>query len=73
MTLAEKVAQLSAKAGFGMYDVTPTRDVVPNEKLVRTVNASGYGGWYTLENPVGDTFEDTVRQISVLKSWLSGK
>ena len=34
MTLAEKVAQLSTKAGFGMYDITPTRDVVPNEKLV---------------------------------------
>ena len=46
---------------------------VPNEKVVKTVNAAGYDGWYTLENPVGDTFEDTVRQISVLKSWLSGK
>ena len=46
---------------------------VPNERLVKEVNASGYCGWYTLENPVGDTLEDTVRQISVLKSWLSGK
>ena len=48
--------------------------VVPNERIVKTVNASGYTGWYTLENSVGeDTYTDTVRQIAVLKSWLSGK
>ena len=47
---------------------------VPNEKVVKAVNAQGYEGWYTLENPVGkDTYTDTVRQIAVLKSWLSGK
>ena len=34
MTLVEKVAQLSTTAGFGMYDITPAREVVPNEKLV---------------------------------------
>ena len=46
---------------------------VPNEKIVKTVNAAGYDGWYTLEEPVGDTYTDTVRQVAVLKSWLSGK
>ena len=46
---------------------------VPNEKVVKTVNAAGYDGWYTLENPVGDTYLDTVRQVAVLKAWLSGK
>jgi sugar phosphate isomerase/epimerase len=45
--------------------------VVPNEKIVKTVSASGYEGWYTLENSVGDTYTDTVRQVAVLKSWLS--
>ena len=44
---------------------------VPNEKIVKTVSASGYEGWYTLENSVGDTYTDTVRQVAVLKSWLS--
>lgn len=44
---------------------------VPNEKVVKTVAASGYDGWYTLENPVGDVYTDTVRQVAVLKSWLS--
>jgi sugar phosphate isomerase/epimerase len=44
---------------------------VPNEKIVKTVAASGYKGWYTLENAVGgDTYTDTVRQVAVLKSWL---
>ena len=46
---------------------------VPNEKIVKSLNAAGYDGWYTLENPVGDTYTDTVRQVAVLKSWLSGK
>ena len=46
---------------------------VPNEKVVKAVNAAGYDGWYTLENPVGDTYLDTVRQVAVLKAWLSGK
>ena len=47
---------------------------VPNEKVVKAVNAQGYEGWYTLENPVGkDTYTDTVRQVAVLKSWLAGK
>ena len=46
---------------------------VPNEKIVKAMNAAGYDGWYTLENPVGDTYTDTVRQVAVLKSWLSGK
>ena len=46
---------------------------VPNEKVVKTVNAAGYDGWYTLENPVGDTYLDTVRQVAVLKAWLAGK
>ena len=45
---------------------------VPNEKVVKAVNAAGYDGWYTLENPVGDTYLDTVRQVAVLKAWLAG-
>ena len=43
---------------------------VPNEKVVKSVHADGYDGWYTLENPVGDTYNDTVRQTALLKSWL---
>ena len=46
---------------------------VPNEKIVKSVNAMGYDGWYTLENSVGDAYTDTVRQVAVLKSWLAGK
>ena len=46
---------------------------VPNEKIVKTVSASGYDGWYTLENSVGDTYTDTVRQVAVLKSWLGNR
>lgn len=44
---------------------------VPNEEIVKRLNARGYDGWYTLENPVGDVYTDTVRQVAVLKSWLS--
>ena len=44
---------------------------VPNEKIVKTVSAAGYDGWYTLENPVGDVYTDAVRQVAVLKDWLS--
>lgn len=43
---------------------------VPNEKIVKTVAARGYDGWYTLENTVGDTYTDTIRQVAVLKHWL---
>ena len=43
---------------------------VPNEKIVKTVAAAGYDGWYTLENPVGDTYTDSIRQVAVLKYWL---
>ena len=48
---------------------------VPNEKIVKHVNAKGYTGWYTLENtvPGADTYTESVRQTAVLKSWLSGK
>lgn len=46
---------------------------VPNEKVIKTVHASGYDGWYTLENPVGDTYLDTVRQVAILKAWFAGK
>lgn len=53
--------------------VTLGLGVVPNEKIVKAVNAAGYDGWYTLEEPVGDTYTDTVRQVAVLKAWLSGK
>ena len=46
---------------------------VPNEKIVKTMNAAGYDGWYTLENTVSgsDTYTETVRQVAVLKSWLA--
>ena len=53
--------------------VTLGLGAVPNEKIVKAVNAAGYDGWYTLEEPVGDTYTDTVRQVAVLKSWLAGK
>lgn len=43
---------------------------VPNEKIVKTVAARGYDGWYTLENPVGDVYTDSIRQVAVLKYWL---
>lgn len=46
---------------------------VPNDKIVKAMHAAGYDGWYTLENPVGDVYTDTLRQIAVLKSWLSGR
>lgn len=46
---------------------------VPNEKIVKSVNAMGYEGWYTLENPVGDVYTDVVRQVAVLKSWLADR
>ena len=45
--------------------------VVPNEKIVKSMAAKGYDGWYTLENPVGDTYNDTVRQTALLKAWLA--
>ena len=44
--------------------------VVPNEKIVKTVAAQGYEGWYTLENTVGDAYTDSIRQVAVLKYWL---
>ena len=45
---------------------------VPNEKIVKTMNAAGYDGWYTLENTVkgADVYIETVRQVAVLKAWL---
>ena len=44
---------------------------VPNEEIVKSVAASGYEGWYTLENPVGDTYNDTVRQVALVKAWIA--
>ena len=46
---------------------------VPNEQIVRAMHAAGYTGWYTLENTVAgaDTYTETVRQVAVLKSWLT--
>ena len=43
---------------------------VPNEAVVKAMAAARYDGWYTLEEPVGDTYLDTVRQVAVLKTWL---
>lgn len=53
--------------------VTLGLGAVPNERIVKTVCATDYDGWYTLENPVGDTYLDTVRQVAVLKAWFSGR
>ena len=50
--------------------VTLGLGAVPNEAIVTAMARAGYTGWYTLENPVGDTYTDTVRQTAVLKSWL---
>ena len=43
---------------------------VPNAELLRLVGELGYGGWYTIENPVGDDYlTDIVRQCDyVLKA-----
>ncbi len=43
---------------------------VPNREIVTTLAREGYDGWYTLENTVGDTLEDTVRQVGVLRLWI---
>lgn len=51
--------------------VTLGLGAVPNEKIVKAMSVSGYDGWYTLENPVGDTYNDTVRQVALLKAWLA--
>lgn len=53
--------------------VTLGLGAVPNEKFVRAVGATDYDGWYTLENPVGDTYNDTVRQAALVRAWLSFK
>ena len=43
---------------------------VPNEAVVRHVHKSGYDGWYTLENLVGDDIlADVRRQVGVVRSW----
>ena len=42
---------------------------VPNGEIVRTVAASGYDGWYTLEDLVGDRLEDVVRQVAMVRFW----
>ena len=51
--------------------VTLGLGAVSNEKIVKAVAATDYNGWYTLENPVGDTYNDTVRQVALVKAWLS--
>ena len=50
--------------------VTLGLGAVPNGEIVKAMAAADYEGWYTLENPVGDTYLDTVRQVAVLKMWL---
>lgn len=46
---------------------------VPNEEIVHYVAASGYDGWYTLENTAkgAEVYIDTVRQVAVLKTWVA--
>lgn len=53
--------------------VTLGLGAVPNRTIVQTMDKTGYDGWYTLENWVGDTYIDTVRQVNVLNAWLEGK
>lgn len=44
---------------------------VPNKEIVQSAARAGYAGWYTLENLVGgDAYDDAVRQVAVLKSWI---
>ena len=51
--------------------VTLGLGAVPNQKVVKTIGATGYDGWYTLETPVGDVYNDSVRQVALLKAWLA--
>lgn len=51
--------------------VTLGLGAVPNEKVVKEIAGTDYDGWYTLENPVGDVLNDSVRQVALLKSWLA--
>ena len=51
--------------------VTLGMGAVPNERIVKAVAGSGYDGWYTLENPVGDVMNDSVRQVAVVSRWIS--
>lgn len=47
---------------------------VPNGEIVRTMNAKGYDGWYTLEDIIGkDRYEDVVRQVAVVRFWCGAK
>ena len=57
----------------GRKFVTLGLGVVPNEKIVKAMAAVRYDGWYTLENtvPGADTYTEVVRQVAVLKSWLT--
>ncbi len=50
-----------ASLGFG---------AVPNEQIVKAMAAYGYKGWYTLEDTIGDTYNDSVRQVALLKAWI---
>ena len=44
---------------------------IPNERIVREQERLGYGGWYTLEDLVGDRVDDAVRQVGVLRRWCA--
>lgn len=46
---------------------------VPNERIVKAIANTDYDGWYTLETPVGDVFNDSVRQVALLKAWLAAE
>jgi len=50
---------------------TMGRGQVPNEAVVTRLIAAGYGGWITIENPVGeDTLADVLRQMDVIRGWV---
>ena len=47
---------------------------IPNRDIVRFLHGSGYMGWYTLENLVGDDLmEDLVRQVAAIRLWTSSE
>ena len=72
-TLAFSLSILAASAANDQNllrrQVIRAKNEYQAEKVVLAIKAD-YDGWYTLENPVGGTYNDTVRQASLVKSWL---
>lgn len=50
--------------------VTLGTGAVPNEAIVRHMHKTGYKGWHTLENLVGDdVLTDVRRQVAIVRAW----